>query len=108
MSAPVIPTREEFQALGPQWERGWRAGAEAEAACRNEGMSREARDVRSVVEGFARLPAWQQASKAELAGLVFHIYGSDLPLRKRLWLALVEPSRPWRWWQRQRARRRRP
>lgn len=79
MSAPVIPTPEQFRERGPQWEAGWRAGAEAEAACRNEGMSRAARDVRELVEAFARHPAWKDASKPELAALVFRIQTAGLP-----------------------------
>jgi hypothetical protein len=91
MSAPIIPTREQFRERGPQWEAGWIAGCHAEAASRNEGMSKAARDVRALLEAFARHPGWADASKLELIALLFHIEAAALPWWRRGWLVLRGP-----------------
>jgi hypothetical protein len=88
VTEPSIPTREEFRERGPVWEAGWRAGAEAEAACRNENLSRAARDVRSLLEGFARLPRYRDAGKVELVALLLHIEAAGLPRWRRVLLAV--------------------
>jgi hypothetical protein len=88
VTAPSIPTPQQFRERGVQWEAGWRAGTEAEAACRNEGMSRAARDVRALLEGFARLPGYQGAGKVELVALLLHIEAAGLPRWRRVLLAI--------------------
>jgi hypothetical protein len=82
-----IPTTEEFRALGPAWEEGWRAGATAEAVGRNEGLSQDAREVRDCLEALAQLPHWRECDRAELAGAIFRIFAAGTPWWRRLRLA---------------------
>lgn len=63
----------------------WKAGALAEAEARNEGMSASAREVRDVLEGFARLN--QELGAFELSRILIRIYSAKIPLRKRARLA---------------------
>jgi hypothetical protein len=88
VTAASIPTREGFRQRGPVWEAGWVAGCHAEAAARNEDLSREARDVRSLLEGFARLPGFRHASKVELVALLLRIEAANLPRWRRVLLAI--------------------
>jgi hypothetical protein len=94
MTTPVladqghIPTREEFRRLGPQWEAGWVAGCHAEAAAYREGMSKEARELRGLLEAFARLRP--DASVLDLLGVLWRIYTAGQPWWRRLLLI-------WRW-----------
>lgn len=83
-----IPTREDFRRLGPVWEAGWIAGCHAEAAAYREGMSKEARELRDVLEGFARLRP--EATATDLVGVLWHIYTGGLPWWRQLRLL-------WRW-----------
>jgi hypothetical protein len=79
-----IPTLDEFRALGPAWEEGWRAGSTAEAVSRNEGLSKDARELRDCLEALAQLPHWRERSRAELAGAMFFIFTAGLPWWQRL------------------------
>jgi hypothetical protein len=72
VTAPSIPTQEEFRRRGPVWEAGWRAGVEAEAACRNEDMSPAARSVRATLEAFAKLRP--EATEHDIALTLFSIF----------------------------------
>lgn len=82
-----IPTPDEFRQLGPDWEAGWRAGCETEAACRNEGLTPAAKEVRDTLEALAQLDHWKERNRAELAAAMFRIFTAGLPWWGRLRLA---------------------
>lgn len=88
MTGVLVPSRQEFRERGPVWEAGWTAGCRAEAAVRDEGLSGAARGVRDLLESFARMPRYRDASKADLVALLLHIEGAVLPRWRRLLVAL--------------------
>jgi len=69
--------------MSVQWEprSAWQEGARAEAEARDEGLTPAAREVRDVLEGFARLHGYHGAP--ELVAVLARIY---IPARlKRRW-----------------------
>ncbi len=73
MSAPKSDT--------PEY-RWWAQGATDEAEARNEGMSREHREAREVLEGLSRLQP--DLSPLELVLRTAWIYTAGVPLWRRL------------------------
>lgn len=71
MTAPAIPTREEFRQRGPVWEAGWIAGCHTEAAYRDD-LPPAAKSVRATLEAFAELRPG--ATEHELALTLFSIF----------------------------------
>ncbi len=67
--------------------RAWPGLGGRLAGWRNEDPSKAAKSVRATLEGFARHGSWQDASEAELSGLLFHIFTAGLPWWRRLRLA---------------------
>jgi hypothetical protein len=88
VTAPSIPTREEFRRRGPVWEAGWVAGCHAEAAARDEHLSQAAKSVRATLEAFAKLRPG--ASEHDLALTLFGVFVEGWWRKSRLLLRVQD------------------
>ena len=76
------------------WEEGWRAGAMDEALTREEGLSREQREVTAYVQSMLRAGG-RWARPEEVAFSLVYVYGERLSWRRRIKL-IRDVLRPWR------------
>jgi len=67
----------------------WYAGAHAEVDARKEGRSSHGLDMVNFMDALAKHK--HELSQAQMAAYVFRVYTADLPLWKRIRLALKGP-----------------
>jgi hypothetical protein len=75
VSAPPLPPEESHAYL---W---WSRGREDEAKVRNEGLSKDARDLRDALEGYARGYGTRVSTRQLIIGLA-GVYTPDVLRRK--------------------------